>query len=108
MRCDGNLKEVYNGLKSKGRGRPKLYGEKIDLQQIDRRKWEKCWQTEEMTGYERIVYCVTLKQRVKVVYVHKPDTGGYEVLLSTDLELSGEKIIAYYRLRFQIVPRTRD
>jgi hypothetical protein len=42
MCSDGNLKEVY--------------GEKIDLQQIDRRKWKKCWQAEEMTGYERIVY----------------------------------------------------
>jgi Transposase DDE domain len=108
MRSDGNLKEVYNGVKSKGRGRRKLYGEKIDLQQIDKRKWKKCWQTEEMIGYERIVYCVTLKQLVKVVYVHKRDTGEYEVLLSTDRELSGAKIIEYYRLRFQIEFLIRD
>ena len=73
MRSDGNLKEVYKGIKSKGRGRPKLYGAKIDLKQIDKRKWKKCYQTEEMTGYERIVYCVTLKQPVKVVYLQKVD-----------------------------------
>ncbi len=61
-----------------------------------------------MIGYERIVYCVALKQLVKVVYVQKPDTGGYEVLLSTDQELSGSTIIAYYRLRFQIEFLIRD
>ena len=108
MRSDGNLREGYKGIKSKGRGRPKEYGKKIDLKQIDKRKWKKCYQTEEMTGYERILYCVALKQQVKVVYVHKPETTGYEVLLSTDMELSGSKIIAYYRLRFQIEFLIRD
>lgn len=108
MRSDGKLKEVYKGLKSKGRGRPKLYGAKIDLKQIDKRKWRKCYQTEEMTGYERIVYCVMLKQAVKVVYLQKYGGTGYEVLLSTDKELSGEKIIQYYRLRFQIEFLIRD
>jgi len=108
MRSDGNLKEVYKGVKSKGRGRPKIYGSKIDLKQIDKRKWKKCYQTEEMTGYERVVYCVTLKQPVKVVYLQKANSSGYEVLLSTDMELSGEKIIHYYRLRFQIEFLIRD
>jgi hypothetical protein len=108
MRSDGNLKEVYKGLQSKGRGRPKLYGAKIDLKGIDKRKWKKCYQTEEMTGYERIVYCVTLKQSVKVVYLQKTEGTGYEVLLSTDKELSGEKIIQYYLLRFQIEFLIRD
>lgn len=108
MRNDGNLKEVYNGIKSKGRGRPKIYGSKIDLKQIDKRKWKKCYQTEEMTGYERVVYCVTLKQPVRVVYLQKVNSSSYEALLSTDLELSGEKIIHYYRLRFQIEFLIRD
>ena len=67
MRSDGNLKEVYTGSKSKGRGRPRLYGAKIDLKRIDKRKWKQCYQTAEMTGYERIVYCVALKQVVKVI-----------------------------------------
>ncbi|KAF0210289.1 MAG: hypothetical protein FD178_3674 [Ignavibacteria bacterium] len=108
MRSDGNLKEVYKGLQSKGRGRPKLYGAKIDLKGIDQRKWKKCYQKEEMSGYERIVYCVTLKQQVKVVYLQKANSSSYEVLLSTDLELSGGKIIHYYRLRFQIEFLIRD
>lgn len=38
MRRDGNLGEVYKGLKSRGRGRPKMYGAKIDLKRIDKRK----------------------------------------------------------------------
>lgn len=108
MRSDGNLKEVYKGVKSKGRGRPRLYGAKINLKQIDKRKWKKCYQAEEITGYERIVYCVTLKQEVKVVCLQKTESTGYEVLLSTDKELSGEKIVQYYRLRFQIEFLIRD
>jgi len=61
-----------------------------------------------MTGYERIVYCVTLKQQVKVVYLEKVESSGNEVLLSTDRELSGCKVVAYYRLRFQIEFLIRD
>jgi hypothetical protein len=108
MRSDGNLKEVYKGVKSKGRGRPKMHGAKIDLKKIDKRKWNKCYQTEEMTGYERIVYCVMLKQVVKVIYLEKANSCSYEVLLSTDKELSGGKIVQYYRLRFQIEFLIRD
>ncbi len=108
MRSDGNLREVYRGVSSKGRGRPRLYGDKINLEQIDKRKWRKCYQTEEITGYERILYCVTLKQQVKVVYLEKVAGSGYEVLLSTDKELSGEKLVRYYRLRFQIEFLIRD
>lgn len=36
--------------------------------------------TEEMTGYEWIVYCVTLKQAVKVVYLQKAESASYVVL----------------------------
>lgn len=108
MRSDGNLREVYKGVRSKERGRPRLYGAKIDLRRIDKRKWKKCYRTAEMTGYEGIVYCATLKQRVKVVYLEKVDSCNYEVLLSTNRELSGEKIIQYYRLRFQIEFLIRD
>ena len=108
MRSDANLREVYKGVKSKGRGRPKVYGGKIDLKRIDKRKWKQCYQTEEMRGYERIVYCVTLKQQVKVVYLEKVESSGYEILLSTDRELSGCKVVAYYRLRFQIEFLIRD
>lgn len=108
MRSDGNLREIYKGERSKKRGRPKLYGAKIYLKRVDKRKWKKCYQTEEMTGYERIVYCVTLKQAVKVVYLQKAENAGYEVLLSTDRKLNGEKIVQYYRLRFQIEFLIRD
>ena len=66
------------------------------------------YQTEEMTGYERIGYWVTLKQHVKVLYLEKTNSSGNEVLLSTDRELSGGKVVQYYRLRFQIEFLIRD
>ncbi|MDP3667148.1 MAG: hypothetical protein Q8R50_10750 [Sediminibacterium sp.] len=83
-----------------------MYGAKIDLKGIDRRKWRKCYQTDEMTGYERIVYCVRLKQQVKVVYQEKENS--YEVILSTDRELRVEENVQYYRLQFQIELLIRD
>ncbi|MDP1810548.1 MAG: transposase [Sediminibacterium sp.] len=93
-------------LNPKGHGRPKMYGAKIDLKGIDKRKWRQCYQTDEMTGYERIVYCVRLKQQVKVVYLEKENSYG--VILSTDRELRVEENVQYYRLRFQIELLIRD
>lgn len=51
---------------------------------------------------------VALKRIVKVIYLECKDRKGYVILLSTDTELKGEKIIRYYQLRFQIEFLIRD
>jgi hypothetical protein len=107
-RRDANLKYLYNGKQKGGKGRPKQFSGKVDLQSIDRRVWKVSYEEEEMVAYEAVVYSVLLKRKVKAVYVERKDRKGYEVLISTDVEMEGEKVLTYYRLRFQIEFLIRD
>ncbi len=50
---------------------------------------------------EKLVWCVSLKRIVKAVYVELKDRKGYVILLDTDTEQKGAKIIRYYQLRFR-------
>jgi hypothetical protein len=106
-RRDASLKYLYHGKQS-GHGHPRWYSGKVNLQKIDKRRWKQCYQDEEITAYEVVVYSVSLKRKVKAVYVVSEKEKGYELLISTDVEISGEKVLQYYRLRFQIEFLIRD
>jgi hypothetical protein len=109
MRSDANLcYPVREEDQPKGRGRRRLKGKKIDLKKIDKRKWKLVDRKDGIEVYTAIVYCVTLKEEVRIVYLLDVSTQRYEIFLSTDTELSGEKILVYYRLRFQIEFLLRD
>jgi len=109
MRSDANLcYAVREQDQPKGRGRKKVKGAKIDLKKIDKRKWELISKEEGIEIYTAIVYCVTLKELVRVVYLLDTKTQRYDLLLCTDPLLNAEKIVAYYRLRFQIEFLLRD
>ena len=60
------------------------------------------FEDEDVCAYESVVWCVSLKRIVKVVYLKYKKMDNYSILLSTDTELGGEKVLQYYRLRFQI------
>jgi hypothetical protein len=109
MRSDANLcYPVREEDQPKGRGRRRLKGKKIDLKKIDKRKWKLVDRKDGIEVYTAIVYCVTLKEEVRIVYLLDVSTQRYEIFLSTDTQLSGEKILVYYRLRFQIEFLLRD
>jgi hypothetical protein len=111
MRTDASLKEVFVPpvVPPKRKGRPRLYGAKVCLKGgIDREKWTLFLDTPEMRAYEMEAFCMSLKGVVRVVYVEKPATGHYSVLLSTDKDLCGTKILEYYQLRFQVEFLIRD
>jgi hypothetical protein len=106
-RRDADLKYLYHG-KYSGHGPPRQYSGKVNLQHIDKRRWKQCYQHEEITAYEAVVYSVSLKCKVKAVYVVSEKEKGYDLLISTDVTLAGEKVLQYYRLRFQIEFLIRD
>src|SRR4051794_30418516 len=106
-RRDASLKYLYHGKQS-GVGHPRWYSGKVNLNGIDKRRWKQCYKDEEITAYEVVVYSVSLKRKVKAVYVVSAKEKGYELLISTDVEMSGEKVLQYYRLRFQIEFLIRD
>lgn len=108
MRPDANLRYEYIGLQKAGRGRPKLYGEKVDCKNIDKRRIRKFDEDEEALYYTGIVYCITLKRLVRVVFIEDKKSNRYAILLSTDEDLNPELIVTYYRLRFQIEFLIRD
>jgi Transposase DDE domain len=108
-RQDANMRYMYKGAQSKGRGRKKRYDGKVNWQCMDKRRWKLCYEDDHLKAYEAVLYSVALKQQVKVVYVQSKDRrDSYEVLLCTDTMMSGQKVISYYRLRFQIEFLIRD
>ena len=108
MRSDGNLKYLYKGEQKKGKGRKRKHDGKVNLKNIDKRRWSKFHETKEEEYYTAALYCVALKMDVRVVYLFKKKSKGYEVFLSTAITLAPEKIVKYYRMRYQIEFLIRD
>lgn len=112
LRQDANLMYLYDGPKSTGRGRPKKYAGKVNTKKIDKRKFNKCFQSQDEVIYEAIVWSVNLKRKIKVSYIEYLDEGKptkrYSILFSTDLEQDGLTIYQYYKARFQIEFIFRD
>ena len=57
--------------------------------------------------HQTVLWSVSLKRRIKVVYVQFKDDDGqlsnrYALYFSTEIELDGLKIFQYYKARFQI------
>ena len=97
-----------------GRGRPRLYGQRFNPQQIDA-KYRVSTQTHENITTE--VYQAQLRHKkfpdpLNVVCILKThlltEKKSHVLLFSSDLALEAEKMIDYYRLRFQIEFNFRD
>lgn len=108
MRKDANLKYLYKGKQKSGRGRKKKHAEKVVLDNPNRRKWDFVYENKEHYCITAELFCVTLKRNVRIVYLYHKKTHSYEVFMSTDINLSAEKIEKYYRSRYQIEFLFRD
>jgi len=108
LRKDANLRYLYDGKRKSGRGRKKRYGDKINLNTPELEKFNKDYQTYELSLYSLVVYSVALKRNIKITYILNNNNNKYVVLFSTDLNLNGHKIFIYYKARFQIEFLFRD
>lgn len=115
FRSDVRLRYLYEGAKTGKRGRPKLYGDKVDIKNPDLNVFK----SEEMktgskvtTLYSAIVWSVGLKRMVKVVIVDCLEPGKKtqerKVFFSTDTTMTAKDIMDIYRTRFQIEYLYRD
>lgn len=104
LRCDANLKYLYEGPKTGKPGRPRLYDGKVDF--CDFAKWEVVAQTENETLYCLDLYSPSLKQRIRVVVVVR--AKHHQVFFSTDLEQAALDILGIYRARFHMEFPFRD
>ena len=107
LRRDANLRYLYNGPRAKT-GRPRVYDEKVDCSHIDKRRLRWFYEDQDCICYSGLVYAMGFKRRVQVVYIQSRQDNQYCILMSTDLALVPEKILEYYRLRFQIEFLIRD
>jgi putative transposase len=91
-----------------GHGAPKKYGNKVNFQAIPE---EYLYATEHEKEMDTKIYQIErrykkFKDALNVVIICKENRNigkqGQVILFSTDLTLESDKIIEYYRLRFQI------
>jgi len=112
LRQDANLRYPFKGEQKPGRGRKRIYGAKVDLSYIDRRRIKLFMQGEDFCLFSGIVYSIRLKRLIRIVYIENYDNQGYEsgysVLFSTDLKQDPKKIYQYYSCRYQIEFLFRD
>lgn len=113
LRHNAALYLPYEGLYS-GRGRRRKYGSKLDYRSLPL-AFLQASVTEghiQTAIYQLSVWHKTFPDQLNVVIIVKTNqrTGAqaHVVLFSSDLELGYEKLIDYYRLRFQIEFNFRD
>ena len=113
LRCDSELYFRYDG-EQKQFGRKRKYGDKIDYQNISDKYLVSDTRNEHIQTltYQAHMLHHLFAQVLNIVIIVQIDhlTGkrGHVVLFSSDLELSYEKLVDYYRLRFQIEFNFRD
>jgi hypothetical protein len=113
LRADAALYFPYTGPQKK-RGAPKKYGQKLDYAHLPDPYLK---ETTVEDGIQTTIYQMTLwhklfPDQLNVVIIHKlnlkTQACAHVILFSSDLELSYDKLIDYYRLRFQIEFNFRD
>lgn len=108
LRDDANLMYIYNGKPTGKRGRPKVYGEKIDFKNLDCSKMERIeTDSEEEELYTLVAYSKAMKRNIRLV-IWKNSKGKHKLYFSTDVSMSGKDVIEFYRTRFQIEFCFRD
>ena len=112
LRSDANLRYLFHGSQAGGRGRPKQYAGKIDVNNIDRRRITKEYEDDAIRIYSAAVNCVGLQRNVKLAHVEYLDAAGKststKMYYSTDLKMSGIDIFKAYHARFQMEFNFRD
>ena len=93
------------------RGRRKMYGEKVDFSSLDMSVFTS-FIYEDSKGiktqcYTAVVNSRALKRNIRIV-VCPVENGEYLVYFSTDTGMAPERIIGFYRTRFQIEFGIRD
>lgn len=112
LRCDANLRYLYEGKPTGKPGRPKLYAGKVDFQDFSKWQLVSHEQTDKqtLTTYTAIVFAVAFKRKIRVVCVFVTVKGktSRHLFFSTDLGLDPNTLLSFYQARFQIEFCFRD
>ena len=108
LRKDADLLYFYKGKPTGKKGRPKTYDGKINLKNIDKKRFECIEDNDDVTIYSSIIYSKGLKRKIKLVYVKLKKNNKHLLYFATDIELEALQILDYYKKRFQIEFLYRD
>ncbi len=111
LRKDSVLMYKYTGQRTGGKGAPKKYNGKVDIKNLDLKYLSLDLATDEIKIYSAIVYSKAFKRDIKLavtIFFKDKKEVTRKLYFSTDLELSGEKVVRYYQSRFQIEFLYRD
>lgn len=105
LRQDANLNYLHQGKCRPGPARPQKYDGKVNP--MDRNPAHFTLATtlsDETQLWTAVVCSVSLGRRIRLVCSVREVAGKdhYALLFSTDLDLSAEDVVTYYRARFQI------
>jgi len=93
-------------------GRPKKYGDRLSIRNLDTEKLPCIAESEENCIYGGVVYVKSLKRLVKVNIVHTLKEEGkvksVKIFICTDLEFPVQDVWLWYKSRFQIEFLYRD
>ncbi len=113
LRKDAAVFEKYAGEYG-GKGAKKRYGERIKYEKLPAKYLKKSEKDKEnITNYYHGIFVhKSFAGSLNVVIIEKIDVKkeqiGHAILFGSDVELEWEKLIEYYRLRFQIEFNFRD
>lgn len=105
------LRYRYTGEQRKGKGRYKVYDGKIDLKNVSLEHFKIIKKTEDEIIYEGQAHVRCFKRWCKIAITHTLKEGKISrvtVNFATDLDMTGLKIIEYYKIRYQIEFLFRD
>ena len=111
LRGDANVRYLYTGPQP-GRGRRKLYDGKVKWKELDLARWHDEGEVEAGVHlYSATLNHKSLKRTIKVALLlttTRKATRRRILLFSTDVKITGHKIVCLYSARFQIEFLFRD
>lgn len=110
LRDDADLRYIFCGKQNFGRGRPRKYGGKLYVKNLDTSKLEKVSGEKNEEIYSGIVYSKALKMNIKLLIVKtkNKEKWTHKLYFSTDTEQEWKTILELYKSRFQIEFLYRD
>jgi DDE superfamily endonuclease len=109
LRSDADMRYLYSGVQQP-RGAKRKYDGKVDLSDLSRLSHVRQLEPG-LDLYTLVVWHVSLKRKIRIaalVDTRKPGKTGVALLFSTDIELDAQRILQYYKARFQIEFIFRD
>lgn len=103
LRDDASLRYLTTQLPSSGRGRPKQYYGKIDIENLDESRFG-IINLDNGQGriLSAVVNAVSLKRNIRLCIWQSTDRKIHKLYFSTDIQMDAKEFIDYYRTRFQI------